>query len=147
MAADLPAGGSDLDEVNKKRSNQVDVLVGARVRARRLEIEMTQERLGGTLGITFQQIQKYEKGSNRIGASRLQQIAQTLNVPVSYFFEGADDIKPLPLAGEENGVLQFVQSNQGVTLNSAFNNINDSNVRKRVISLVQAIAKHEAGEG
>ena len=146
MSADLPASGGDPEDVNKKRSNQIDASVGARVRARRLEIEMTQQGLGGTLGITFQQIQKYEKGANRIGASRLQLIAQTLNVPVSYFFEGADGVEPLPLAGEENGVLEFVQSGQGMALNSAFHSIADPNVRKRVINLVKAIAGNEASD-
>lgn len=147
MAADLPVGRGDPGEVNKKRSNQIDVLVGARVRARRLEIHMTQQALGNTLGVTFQQIQKYEKGTNRIGASSLQQIADTLNVSVSYFFKGSDDVEPLPLAGDENGVLQFVQSGQVVALNEAFQNIADSTVRKRVISLVRAIAHSEPIDG
>src|SRR5437867_6573283 len=73
----------------KKAPNPVDRHVGSRVRMRRMMLAMSQEKLGDALGLTFQQVQKYEKGANRIGASRLQQIAHTLQVPVSFFFEGA----------------------------------------------------------
>jgi transcriptional regulator with XRE-family HTH domain len=74
---------------SKKQPNPIDVHVGSRVRLRRMMLGMSQEKLGENLGITFQQIQKYEKGTNRIGASRLQHIARVLSMPVSYFFEGA----------------------------------------------------------
>src|ERR1700749_4595042 len=73
----------------KKAPNPTDKHVGARVRMRRMMLGMSQEKLGDSLGLTFQQVQKYEKGTNRIGASRLQQISQILQVPVSFFFEGA----------------------------------------------------------
>src|ERR1700710_1837820 len=72
-----------------KPPNPVDVHVGGRVRMRRIEIDMSQQILGGHIGLTFQQIQKYEKGANRIGASRLQAIGKILEVPVAYFFDGA----------------------------------------------------------
>ena len=74
---------------NKKKPNPIDVHVGSRVRLRRNMLGMSQEKLGEALGITFQQIQKYEKGANRVGASRLQAIATVMNVPVSFFFEDA----------------------------------------------------------
>src|SRR5271165_2241955 len=74
---------------SKKQPNPIDIHVGSRVRLRRMMLGMSQEKLGENLGITFQQIQKYEKGTNRIGASRLQHIARVLSMPVSYFFEGA----------------------------------------------------------
>ena len=73
----------------KKAPNPIDRHVGSRVRMRRMMLSMSQEKLGDALGLTFQQVQKYEKGTNRIGASRLQQIAHILQVPVSFFFEGA----------------------------------------------------------
>jgi len=73
----------------KKAPNPIDKHVGSRVRMRRMMLSMSQEKLGDALGLTFQQVQKYEKGTNRVGASRLQQIAQILQVPVSFFFEGA----------------------------------------------------------
>src|SRR2546429_9554774 len=73
----------------KKAPNRIDKHVGSRVRMRRMMLSMSQEKLGDALGLTFQQVQKYEKGTNRIGASRLQQISLILQVPVSFFFEGA----------------------------------------------------------
>src|SRR6187431_2424895 len=75
--------------IAKKAPNPTDKHVGARVRMRRIMLGMSQEKLGDALGLTFQQVQKYEKGTNRIGASRLQQISDILKVPVSFFFEGA----------------------------------------------------------
>jgi transcriptional regulator with XRE-family HTH domain len=74
---------------NKKKPNPIDIHVGSRIRLRRTMLGMSQEKLGEALGITFQQIQKYEKGTNRVGASRLQNISTILNVPVSFFFEDA----------------------------------------------------------
>src|SRR3977135_1506695 len=76
----------------KKAPNPVDRHVGSRVRMRRMMLSMSQEKLGDALGLTFQQVQKYEKGTNRIGDSRLQQIANTLQVTVAFFFEGAPDL-------------------------------------------------------
>src|ERR1700760_119105 len=76
----------------KKAPNPIDKHVGSRVRMRRMMLSMSQEKLGDALGLTFQQVQKYEKGTNRIGASRLQQISQILQVPVSFFFEGAPTV-------------------------------------------------------
>src|SRR6202162_2630320 len=78
----------------KKAPNPIDKHVGSRVRMRRMMLSMSQEKLGGALGLTFQQVQKYEKGTNRIGASRLQQISQILQVPVAFFFEGAPTFHP-----------------------------------------------------
>ena len=92
---------------DERRANAVDRRIGQRVRARRLEISMSQERLAALLGVTFQQVQKYEKGTNRVGASRLQNISTTLNVPVSFFFEDA----PEQGAGTKNaaeGLMTFV---------------------------------------
>ena len=75
--------------MTKKAPNPIDKHVGSRVRMRRMMLGMSQEKLGDALALTFQQVQKYEKGTNRIGASRLQQISQILQVPVAFFFEGA----------------------------------------------------------
>src|SRR5918999_1894609 len=82
----------------KKAPNPIDKHVGSRVRMRRMMLNMSQEKLGDALGLTFQQVQKYEKGTNRIGASRLQQIANILQVPVGFFFEGAPSL-PSQTAG------------------------------------------------
>jgi transcriptional regulator with XRE-family HTH domain len=100
------------------------------------------------LGITFQQIQKYEKGSNRIGASRLQNIARVLSVPPAFFFEGAPGSAPEGVAGMEesrsaNYVVDFLSSSEGIQLNKAFLQIGDPRLRRRLIDLIRAIAGHE----
>ena len=126
-----------------KTPNPVDKHVGTRVRARRILVGMSQEKLGTGLGLTFQQVQKYEKGTNRIGASRLQHISKLLSVPVSFFFEGA------PVDG---GVLGFSESEQipfvadilsspeGVALAKAFMGITDAKVRRKIVELVTMMA-------
>jgi transcriptional regulator with XRE-family HTH domain len=127
----------------KKSPNPTDKYVGSRVRMRRLMLSMSQEKLGERLGLTFQQVQKYEKGTNRIGASRLQQIAQILKVPVSFFFEGAtgsksdDGSSKAPVA---DYVSDFLSSSDGLALTKAFTNIKDSKLRRRVVDLVEEIA-------
>jgi transcriptional regulator with XRE-family HTH domain len=134
---------------NKKKPNPVDIHVGSRVRLRRTMLGMSQEKLGESLGITFQQIQKYEKGTNRIGASRLQRISEVMTVPVSFFFE---DAPTGPSTGtglqEPTGpdfVVDFLSSSEGLQLNRAFVRIADPKVRRRVIDLVRTLA--ESGEG
>lgn len=129
---------------NKKKPNPVDIHVGSRVRLRRNMIGMSQEKLGEQLGITFQQVQKYEKGTNRIGASRLQAIAGILDVPVSFFFEDAPDTTKRTGQGfEENNstryVVDFLNSSEGIQLNRAFVKIADPQVRRKVVDLVKAL--------
>ena len=128
----------------KKAPNPTDKYVGSRVRMRRLMLAMSQEKLGEKLGLTFQQVQKYEKGTNRIGASRLQHIAQILKVPVSFFFEGVSGAKQnedgsskAPVA---DYVSDFLSSTDGLALTKAFTNIKDSKLRRRVVDLVEEIA-------
>ncbi len=131
--------------VTKKTTNPVDKHVGSRVRMRRVLIGMSQERLGDALGLTFQQVQKYEKGINRIGASRLQQISNILGMPVEFFFEGAPTGEARPVEGfneisDTPYVADFLASNEGVQLNRAFLRIRDPKLRRRVVDLVTAIA-------
>ncbi|HXY57242.1 MAG TPA: helix-turn-helix transcriptional regulator [Methylocystis sp.] len=137
----------------KKTPDPIDRHVGSRVRMQRVLMKMSQEKLGEALGLTFQQVQKYEKGTNRIGASRLQQISKTLNVPPSFFFEGAPSSgAPADRQGfaEEGGssqfVVDFLATAEGLHLNRAFAKIHDTKVRKRIIDLVVAIANAEADE-
>jgi transcriptional regulator with XRE-family HTH domain len=134
----------------KKTPDPIDRHVGSRVRMQRILMKMSQERLGEALGLTFQQVQKYEKGLNRIGASRLQQISKTLNVPPSFFFEGAPT-----LGVEGNGfaeesssqyVVDFLSTAEGLHLNRAFARIKDPKVRKRVLDLVATLAESESPE-
>lgn len=129
---------------NKKKPNPIDIHVGSRVRLRRNMLGMSQEKLGESLGITFQQIQKYEKGTNRVGASRLQAISTVLNVPVSFFFEDAPGVAALTggmsEASSTSFVVDFLNSAEGLQLNRAFAKISDAKVRRKIIDLVKALA-------
>ena len=127
-----------------KTPNPIDKHVGARVRMRRIMVGMSQEKLGEALGITFQQIQKYEKGTNRIGASRLQAAARILAVPVNYFFEGASD-DPATAVGFADGQASHYHSDNDADgesrqLIEAFRRIREPDLRRRVIELVESMA-------
>jgi transcriptional regulator with XRE-family HTH domain len=128
----------------QKATNPIDKHVGSRVRMRRMMLGMSQATLGDGLGITFQQVQKYEKGTNRMGASRLQHISHILQIPVPFFFEGAPQ-----LPGQPNGigealspayVSEFLASNDGLALTKAFMRIKDISLRQRIVELVKGIA-------
>lgn len=132
----------------KKAPNPIDKHVGSRVRMRRMMLGMSQEKLGERLGLTFQQVQKYEKGTNRIGASRLQQIGVILSVPVAFFFDGAPSGEPLPEggfadAGGASYVADFLSTSEGLSLNQAFIRIKDAKVRRKIVELVNAVAGAE----
>jgi transcriptional regulator with XRE-family HTH domain len=133
----------------KKAPNPTDKHVGARVRMRRMMLSMSQEKLGDALGLTFQQVQKYEKGTNRIGASRLQQISHILQVPVAFFFEGAPSAQ---VVGRSEGmseapspayVSDFLATSDGLALTKAFMRIDDSKLRRRIVDLVEQIAARD----
>jgi transcriptional regulator with XRE-family HTH domain len=128
----------------KKQANPVDAQVGNRVRLRRMLIGMSQERLGELLGLTFQQVQKYEKGVNRVGAGRLYQIAQILGVQVSYFYEGVAEGSSHQKGGDATPpLMEFLSSGEGLQLTLAFMRIKDSKVRKRVIDLVKSLSEED----
>jgi len=127
----------------KKAPNPTDKHVGSRVRMRRMMLSMSQEKLGDALGLTFQQVQKYEKGTNRIGASRLQQIAHILQVPVSFFFEGAPHSAGhggMSEAPSPAYVADFLATSDGLSLTKAFMRIKSSKLRRRIVDLVEQIA-------
>ena len=128
----------------KKAPNPIDKHVGSRVRMRRMMLAMSQEKLGDALGLTFQQVQKYEKGTNRIGASRLQQISQILQVPVAFFFEGAPNaLAPDGSSGSALSMAQiddFVSDSDGLRLIRALMRIDNAALRRRIVMLVQEIA-------
>jgi transcriptional regulator with XRE-family HTH domain len=137
----------------KKTPDLIDRHVGTRVRMRRMLLKMSQEKLGEALGLTFQQIQKYEKGLNRIGASRLQQISKTLNVPPAFFFEGAPTgvvaTADGPAGFEEEGqsqyVVDFMSTAEGLHLNRSFARIRNPKVRRRLVELIATLADADAG--
>lgn len=131
----------------------IDAHVGAQVRFRRMIANMSQEKLAEQIGVTFQQVQKYEKGANRIGASRLYTIATALDVPIEDLFDGIADgdvetIQPLndrlDKTGSSQSVMQFVKSSEGLALNVAFNEIESIETRRKLIELIKTIAGQPA---
>ena len=151
MSRSGTADPSEGEEKGSRRPNPIDVHVGSRVRFRRMLLGMSQEKLGEKLGLTFQQIQKYEKGINRIGASRLFDLAHVLGVPVQFFYEEA------PVGGEpdaltgvayaerpaENSIVEFLRSRDGLELNKAFVRIADVKARRAIVELVRSLAEDE----
>lgn len=134
-----------------KTPDPIDVHVGGRMRLRRMMIGMSQEKLGDHLQLTFQQVQKYEKGANRIGAGRLYRVAKVLGVDVSFFFE---DLPPEAMRPAADGfaepdatpfLMDFVSTPEGLQLNSAFAKISSPEARKRIVDLVKTLADADAG--
>ena len=139
---------AEVEERGSRRANPVDVHVGSRVRLRRMLLGMSQEKLGEHLGLTFQQVQKYEKGINRIGASRLFDLSQVLGVPVQFFYE---ELAVSGAAGAgfgerpaESYAVEFLGSREGLELNKAFARITDPKVRRSIVDLVRAFAGEAA---
>lgn len=136
----------------RTKHHSIDSYIGVRVRMRRLMLNMSQEKLSARLGVTFQQIQKYEKGTNRVSAGRLLELAIALRVPVSYFYDGLDNPdRGITLDGmqEETAVtpfLDFVSSGEGVELNQAFLRIDDDDMRRQLLAMVNGIAKMTVDE-
>ena len=135
------------EERNARRPNPIDVHVGSRVRLRRMLLGMSQEKLGEHLGLTFQQIQKYEKGVNRIGASRLFDLSRVLKVPIQFFYDEAPQlegtgsgVEGFAEAPEESYVVEFLSTREGLELNKAFVLISDPNVRRSIIDLVRSLS-------
>jgi transcriptional regulator with XRE-family HTH domain len=122
----------------------IDQQVGSRVRMRRLMLKLSQTDLADGLGLTFQQVQKYEKGMNRIGAGRLQQIAHILQVPVMFFFETASPHPPTVAQDQSlTNLNDFMATRDGLTLAKAFMRIGDTKLRRRIIDLVEEIERHQ----
>jgi transcriptional regulator with XRE-family HTH domain len=144
MARENALKSAEVEERGSRRANPVDVHVGSRVRLRRMLLGMSQEKLGENLGLTFQQVQKYEKGINRIGASRLFDLSQVLGVPVQFFYE---ELAVAGAAGAgfaerpaESYAVEFLGSREGLELNKAFARITDPKVRRSIVDLVRAFA-------
>jgi transcriptional regulator with XRE-family HTH domain len=140
-------------ERGSRKPNPIDAHVGSRVRLRRMLLGMSQEKLGEHLGLTFQQVQKYEKGVNRIGASRLFDLSRVLGVPVQFFYDEAPgDFDGMAAPGfaeqrpAESTVVEFLSTREGLELNKAFVKITDSRVRRSVVELVRSLGEEDAAE-
>ena len=134
-----------VSSTTKKAPNPIDRYVGSRVRMRRMLIGMSQEKLGEALGLTFQQVQKYEKGTNRIGASRLHRIASVLGVQVEFFYDGAPHANTggggFAEAQSQTYVSDFLTTSEGVQLVKAFLEIKDPKVRRKLVELITSLAE------
>jgi transcriptional regulator with XRE-family HTH domain len=133
----------------QKSPNPIDKHVGTRVRMRRMMLDMSQTTLGDALGITFQQVQKYEKGTNRISASRLQQVCHILQVPVPFFFEGLPGAPAATGSGSNERQLStaeytdFMATRDGLALAKAFMRIGNVQMRRRIVHLVEEIEEKQ----
>ncbi len=148
----MAKGRSDLngsvgDDHSVRRPNPIDIHVGSRVRLRRMMLGMSQEKLGESLGLTFQQVQKYEKGVNRVGASRLFDLARVLGVSVQFFYEEAPSHMtpgslPAGMAerAAESYAAEFLGNRDGLELNKAFAKITDAKIRRSIVELVRSIS-------
>jgi transcriptional regulator with XRE-family HTH domain len=131
------------------KPNPIDVHVGARVRLRRTLLGMSQEKLGDAIGLTFQQVQKYERGANRIGASRLYDLSRVLDVPVSYFFEELGEGSPPSGMSEPSG--EAFQANpmmkrETLELVRAYLRITDPQIKRRLFELAKALAAYPSAK-
>jgi transcriptional regulator with XRE-family HTH domain len=135
------------DTGNDKAPNPIDIHVGKRIRARRKDVRVSQEKLAEQLGLTFQQIQKYEKGANRVSASKLYDIARALQASIEYFFRGLDDPSGRMDGVTENDtrpfVHDFVTTAEGQELVSEFAKIQDQQVRKQMLDLIKSLARNQ----
>jgi transcriptional regulator with XRE-family HTH domain len=126
----------------KRMPNATDVQVGSRLRARRMALGLSQTHLAEAMGLTFQQIQKYEKGTNRIGAGRLYQLAEVLRVDPEFFFENEIGQKP-PASSPSDYFTEFLATPEGVALVNAFRKVPSATLRRRLLALVQKLADLE----
>jgi transcriptional regulator with XRE-family HTH domain len=136
--------GSSENGTREEGPHPVDVHVGAKVRLRRKFLGITQETLGDEIDLTFQQVQKYERGSNRISASKLWQISQVLKSPISYYFEGigeAEKSGDYPSDYSEQQVHDFLMTPEGIELAEAFPRIKNAKLRRRILDLVRSVAE------
>lgn len=129
----------------ERHPNPVDLHVGARIRMRRKILGVSQERLAEDLGLTFQQVQKYERGANRVSASKLYEVAKSLQSPVDYFFEGLENPTGGGMAEEgQSFTHDFLMTAEGLELATLFPKIGRQKVRRRILELVRSMAAEDA---
>ena len=129
-------------DIADRSPNPVDLHVGGRIRMRRRLLGVSQEKLAEALGLTFQQVQKYERGANRVSASKLYEIARTLQAPIAYFFEGLTDpsaLEPSDAVSSEQIVNDFLMTGEGLELAAVFPRVRRGPVRRRILDLIRAL--------
>lgn len=145
----MPPTETPTPDATSRNPNPIDIHVGARTRLRRKMMGLSQDTLAKALGLTFQQVQKYERGTNRISASKLYETARVLRVPLSYFFEGLND----PTEGGEgdagadtSAITAFMHSPEGLELAAVFPRIRPPAARRRILQLASALAGDDASD-
>lgn len=136
----------DTTRVARKRTKVLDAHVGSRVRLARTRMGISQTRLGELLGLTFQQIQKYENGTNRVSAGRLFQISQIFDVPIGYFYEGLAHLRSPSHSSAHSAEMRFFSSAENTQLAIAFMCVTDPKTRKRIVEFVKSLAEEDAPE-
>ena len=126
---------------SNRRTTNIDTFIGARLRERRAELHISQSELAARIGLTFQQVQKYERGDNRISASRLYEIAQALGVDVSYFYADLPLLRTVSESHEAVSLHLFVTTEEGMALVRAYATIADERLRRRLLDLMQALSE------
>jgi transcriptional regulator with XRE-family HTH domain len=128
-----------------KSPNPVDLYVGGRIRMRRRSLGVSQEKLADDLGLTFQQVQKYERGANRVSASKLYEIARSLQTPVAFFFEGLNDPTQAGAYDPPSDIFvhEFLMTNEGLELATVFPKVRKSRLRRRILDLVRTMAEED----
>ncbi len=147
-ALSLVSSTADISTLTDRSPNPVDLHVGGRIRMRRKLLGISQERLADDLGLTFQQVQKYERGANRVSASKLYEIAKSLQTSIAYFFEGLNDPSTAKAdgvadSGAELFVHDFLMTAEGLQLAQLFPKIKKGGVRRRILDLVRAMAEEQ----
>lgn len=141
---ELIKGKLSMEKVARRTGGKdpVDIYVGSRIRLRRTMLSFSQEKLADQLGVTFQQVQKYENGSNRVGASRLYAVSRALSVPVSFFYEGYKDTAGRAYAVAEDGVDmdKYLNSRETVELIRSYYAVKDKDVRKKVLEMIKSLS-------
>lgn len=134
-------------KLGPRSANPIDVHVGARVRIRRKLMRMSQEKLGDQLGVTFQQVQKYERGANRIGASRLWKLSEVLEMPVASFYEGLEGGNSAEVKSDKSAlVYEFINSTDGVSLAKAILKIKNKAVRRQILELARSLGNEQPAQ-
>src|SRR5258705_224024 len=134
----------DKPETLERSPNPVDRHVGLRIRMRRKELGISQERLADSIGLTFQQVQKYERAANRVSASKLWEMARVLNASIGYFYEGLGDVLEAPGSNlPREAVQEFLMTPEGIELASTFPKIPRGRVRRKILDLVRAMAEEQ----
>lgn len=135
--------------ISKKTPNPTDKHIGARIRMRRLMLGLSQEKLGDGLGLTFQQVQKYEKGTNRVGGSRMQQISNILKVPPGFFFEGQPATMQAKAFSDDSGspayIMDCLSTSDGLALVKAYMAIKSAKLRRSLVNMAEEIAAYRIG--